>query len=493
MHTQVLRLTLILSLLFIPAVTLAASCADLGRLTIDTVTITAAESKAEGILEQRFGPDFSLPSHCAVAAVLSPSDDSHIEMALWLPEDWNGKFLAVGNGGWAGSISYSAMARGLQAGYAVASNDTGHQGASAAFAAGHPEKLVDFGWRAMHEMTVLSKTLVEAFYDIAPRLSYYQGCSTGGRQGMMEAQRFPEDFDGMIIGAPVYNMLALNATQFSNMKTLIEDRRQAFTPDEVELLHNAVLQACETNDGVADGFLNNPLACDFEPASLQCGNTDSVSCLTVDQVRAVERVYGGVYSPSGELYYPGHARGFELGWRMPAADDVPSDLQTDATRYVLYEDPEWDWRRFDLDRDLPAVREKAGYLEALDTDLREFQARGGKLLFYHGWNDPGPSPLNTINYYQGVLQTVGGDMDDWMRLYMMPGMGHCSGGIGPDNADFLGALEAWVEEDVAPASITASRIREGRVDMTRPLCPYPAVATWDGSGNPDDAASYSCR
>jgi len=493
MTAPILRLSVIATLLFSSLPLMAATCADLGRAVITTVTITETESKTAGTLDQRFGPSLSLPAHCRVAAVLSPSDDSHIEMELWLPDDWNGKFLAVGNGGWAGSISYSAMARGLQAGYAVASNDTGHRGASAAFAVGHPEQVVDFGWRAMHEMTILSKTLVERFYDVAPRLSYYQGCSTGGRQGMTEAQRFPADFDGMIIGAPVYNMLALNATQFSNMKTLIEDRRQSFSQGEIKLLHNAVLAACEANDGVADGFLNNPLACDFEPVSLLCGNTDGLSCLTADQVKAVERVYGGVYSPSGELYYPGHARGFELGWRMPAADDAPSALQTDATRYVLYEDPDWDWRDFDLDRDLPAVREKAGYLEALDPDLAAFQARGGKLLFYHGWNDPGPSPLNTINYYQGVLNTVGGDMDEWMRLYMMPGMGHCSGGIGPDNADFLGALEAWVEEGVAPDSITASRIREGRVDMTRPLCPYPGVATWDGSGNPDDAASYSCQ
>ncbi len=493
MHNFILRQSITVILLFSSMFVQAASCDDLAQLVIASVTITATESKAEGALEQRFGPDLRLPSHCRVAAVMSPSDDSHIDMELWLPDDWNGKFLAVGNGGWAGSISYSAMARGLQAGYAVASNDTGHQGASAAFAAGHPEKLVDFGWRAMHEMTVHSKTMVERFYDIAPRLSYYQGCSTGGRQGMIEAQRFPDDFDGMIIGAPVYNVLALNATQFSNMKTLIEDRSESFTQGEIELLHNSVLSACEANDGVADGFLNNPLACDFEPASLKCGNTDGLSCLTAEQVRAVERVYGGVYSSSGELYYPGHARGFELGWRMPTAGDVPSDLQTDATRYVLYEDADWDWREFDLDRDLPAVREKAAYLEALDTDLAAFRARGGKLLFYHGWNDPGPSPLNTINYYRGVLNTVGGDMDAWMRLYMMPGMGHCSGGIGPDNADFLGALDAWVEEGVAPASITASRIREGRVDMTRPLCPYPAVATWDGSGNSNDAASYSCR
>jgi feruloyl esterase len=160
---------------------------------------------------------------------------------------------------------------------------------------------------------------------------------------------------------------------------------------------------------------------------------------------------------------------------------------------VAYEDPDWDWREFELERDLALVRNKAGFIEALDADLSEFRARGGKILFYHGWNDPGPSPINTINYYNPVLATADGDNDDWMRLFMMPGMGHCRGGIGPDQADFLGALDAWAEDDIAPQSITAARIREGRVDMTRPLCPYPQVAQWDGQGNPDDAASFSCQ
>lgn len=494
MSLHYIRQLPVLLLLFAALPAVAATCAELGRLDIATVDVTVTEVKGAGLLEQRFGPALSLPAHCRVAAVLSPSDDSHIEMELWLPDDWNGKFLAVGNGGWAGSISFGAMARGLQAGYAVASNDTGHKGADATFVPGHPEKLVDFGWRAMHEMALHAKTLIQRYYEQPAARAYYQGCSTGGRQGMMEAQRFPADFDALIIGAPVYNMFALNATQFHNMKTLIENRDMALSPDKVNLLHQAVMNACEANDGVADGFLNNPLACQFDPATLACGNSaDTGACLTADELVAVNNVYHGTRSQTGELLYPGHAPGFELGWRIPAAGSEPSALQTDATRYVAYEDPDWNWGAFELERDLDLVRQKAGYFEALDTDLAAFRARGGKLLFYHGWNDPGPSPLNTINYYQGVLQTLGNGQDDWMRLFMMPGMGHCSGGIGPDNADFLGALEAWVEDGIAPDSITAARIREGRVDMTRPLCPYPQVATWDGRSNPDDATSYSCQ
>lgn len=487
------RFLLFCSCTVAPISAVAADCEALGNLAIDTVAITETESRSSAMLESRFGPEVSLAPHCRLAAVLSPSDDSHIEMELWLPDDWNGKFLAVGNGGWAGSISFSAMAAGLEAGYAVASNDTGHRGASAAFAVGHPEKVVDFAWRAMHEMAVRSKEMIDAYYERPPRLSYYQGCSTGGRQGMMQAQRFPADFDAIIVGAPVNNQLALNATQLHRTKELIENRAFALPPEKVQFLHDSVLAACEVNDGVEDGFLNDPLACDFEPQSLQCTGSDSGICLTPEQVRSVEDVYAGVHSGSGELLYPGHAMGFELGWRMPEEGSEPRALQIDATRYLVYEDPEWDWREFDLERDLALVRDKAGYIEALEADLTEFKARGGKLLFYHGWNDPGPSPLNTIDYYERALAAMGQDQDDWLRLYLMPGVGHCRGGVGPDSADFLGAMEAWVEDGEAPDRITASRIRAGEVEMTRPLCPWPEVATWNGEGDPDDAGSFTCE
>jgi feruloyl esterase len=334
--------------------------------------------------------------------------------------------------------------------------------------------------------------LIEAFYESPPELSYYEGCSTGGRQGMMAAQRFPEDFDAIIAGAPVYNQLALNASQFFNMKTLIENRALALPPEKVELLHNAVLAECEVNDGVADGFLNNPLACGFDPASLQCADRDDGTCLTADQVRSAQSIYAGTFSRGGEQIYPGHARGFELGWRVPAAGAEPSALQTDATRFLVYEDSNWDWREFDFERDLALAREKAGFIEALETDLSAFKARGGKILFYHGWNDPGPSPINTINYYESVAATLGGDQADWMRLFLMPGVGHCRGGIGPDQADFLGALEAWVEDGEAPERITATRSRNGATEMSRPLCAFPEVAVWDGEGNTNDASSFVC-
>jgi feruloyl esterase len=472
----------------------AATCTDLVQLSSDTVSIAAAEYRRDASVEPAFGPALSLPAHCRIAAVLTPRAESRIAMEVWMPVEWNGKFLALGNGGWAGSISFTAMASGLAAGYAVASNDTGHTGGSAAFAVGNREAVVDFAWRAMHEMTVIAKAVIETFYERAPSLSYFQGCSTGGRQGMMEAQMFPGDFDAIIAGAPVNNQLTLNATQFDSIVRFLENPELRLSREKVELVHNAVMAACESNDGIDDGFLNDPPACGFDPKSLQCENRRETSgCLTRDELRSVERVYAGVFSESSRLLYPGHAKGFELGWRIPETGAEPTALQTDATRYLVYEDAEWDWREFDLERDLTLALDKAGYIEALNTDLSAFKARGGKILFYHGWNDPGPSPLNTIGYYNDVLATMGPDQDDWMRLFLVPGMGHCSGGIGPDQADYVGAIEDWVEEGVAPASITASRIREGEIDMTRPLCPYPEVATWDRTGDPNDAASFSCR
>ena len=472
----------------------AVECADLNRLSSDTVVITAAENRSHAMLEQRVGPGLALAPHCRVAATLKPRPTSEIEMEVWLPEDWNGKFLALGNGGWAGSISFPAMATGLAAGYAVASNDTGHRGGSAAFAVGNREKVVDFAWRAMHEMTVISKAVIETYYQRAPRLSYFQGCSTGGRQGMKEAQMFPADFDAIIAGAPVNNQLTLNATQFDSMVRFIRDPDLALAPDKVALVHNAVLATCEINDGIEDGFLNDPLACGFEPKSLQCeSRRNTAGCLTRDEVSSVERVYAGVYSEGDKLLYPGHAKGFELGWRIPAADSEPSALQTDATRYLGHEDADWDWREFELEDDLGLVLQKAGYIEALETDLSAFKARGGKILFYHGWHDPGPSPINTINYYNEVLATMGPDQSDWMRLFLMPGMGHCAGGVGPDQANFLSAIDDWVENGNAPERIVASRTRDGETDMTRPLCPYPRVAVWDREGDPNEAASFSCE
>jgi feruloyl esterase len=475
------------------------SCDALKALSLPHVTITSAEFVAAGNAAPgrggRGGAGAPLPAHCRVAATLTPSADSHIEMELWLPtENWNGKFLAVGNGGWAGSISLDAMAPALRRGYATASNDTGHKGGSASFVVGHPEKLIDFGYRAMHEMAVRSKEIIQAFYKRGPQLSYYQGCSTGGRQGMMEAQRFPEDFDAIIAGAPVHNMVHLNVSQVALQVDMLKNPARLVPPEKRTLFANAVVAACDQHDGVKDGIVSEPRACKFDPAVLACKAGDGPGCLTGAQVENARSAYASVTKKNGTLVYPGRSPGFESGWRIPTQGAALNSLFTDMPRYVGRQDPNWDPMTFDLETDLGLALKNAGFVEASDSDLATFKARGGKLLLYHGWADPGPAPENTINYYDAVNKKLGGRQDDWMRLFLMPGVGHCGGGVGPDQADLLGAIEHWREKGEAPAQIIATRPagRGGTSPMSRPLCPHPQVARYKGSGSTDEAANFSC-
>ena len=476
----------------------SAPCQDLQSLSLPDAMITSVELVPAGPYvtqgfggQQQTGP--MLPEHCRVAATLAPVEGSHIEMEIWLPtENWNGKFLAVGNGGWAGSISLSAIARSLSEGYAAASNDTGHKGGSGEFALGQPEKVIDFGYRSMHEMAVQSKSIIGEYYGQAPSLSYYNGCSTGGRQGLMEAQRYPLDFDGMIVGAPVNNVNNLHAAQTQKFMEIMGDESRYIPPEKVQMIADAVMNACDSNDGAVDGLINNPEMCRFDAASLACTGGGTDMCLTPGQVASLEREYSPVFTSDGQFVYPGHAYGFELGWRMPEPGSSPSTLPTDSFRYLGRQDPNWDWRTFDLDTDLALVMENAGYLESTDPDLSAYKARGGKLLMYHGWNDPGPSPLNTIQYYNQVHDALGPDQEDWMRVFMMPGVGHCRGGVGPDQANFLGALERWVESGVAPDRLTASKVTGGQIQMTRPLCSYPEVPRYSGVGSLNDAGNFIC-
>jgi Tannase and feruloyl esterase len=484
-------MTGMLALMTVMALFQQPPCEALASLALPTATITSAERVAAGTA----GRGGVLPEHCRVAAVLEPSDDSHIEMELWMPiSDWNGKFLAVGNGGWAGSVQTDAIATGLRRGYAAASNDTGHQGGSAEFIVGHPEKLVDFGYRAMHEMAVHSKSIIEAFYDRAPSLSYYQGCSTGGRQGMMEAQRYPEDFDAIIAGAPVYNVVHLNVSQVALQVGMLRNPETLVPPEKVTLFANAVVEACDANDGVRDNIVSDPRSCSFDPAGLTCTSGDSNTCLTPAQVENARSAWLPVTTADGELVYPGRSPGFESGWRIPTPDRPLNPLFADSPRYLGHQDADWDVMTFDLETDLALALENGGFIEANDPDLREFRDRGGKLLLYHGWADPGPAPENTIAYYEAVTQELSGNQDDWMRLFLMPGVGHCGGGVGPDQADFLGAMEAWRETGIAPDSIIATRRagRGGLTEMSRPLCRYPEVARYSGRGSTNDAMNFTC-
>jgi feruloyl esterase len=478
-------------------------CEALHSLVLPNTTITLAESVPAGPfispVPPRPGPTerpaaIVLPDHCRVAAVLSPSPDSNIEIEVWFPAaTWNGKFEAVGNGGWAGTISYSAMASALREGYATASTDTGHKGANATFATGHPEKVIDFSYRAVHSMTVTAKALIAAFYGKSPRLSYWNGCSTGGRQGLMSAQKFPEDFDAVLAGAPANYQTHLHAFDMA-LGTVIRKEPGSLLPEQkLTLLNNAVIEACDALDGVRDGLLSDPQECRFDPATLLCSASDNEACLTAPQVEAVRKAYAPAGTKDGALIYPGYAYGSESGWKMITdANPDPPTVAQGTYGSLLHQDPNWDWHDFDLDRDVAKVDEKFGYLNAVDPDLQAFKARGGKLLMYHGWNDPGISPKNSINYYSSVLERMGAGQDDWLRLFMVPGMGHCRGGVGPDQFNAMAALERWRESGIAPDRITASRVTGKSVDMTRPLCPYPQVAVWSGIGTTNDAANFVC-
>ena len=480
----------------------ARSCESLKTLALADATITAAEAVPAGPLQQaparngRGGaPPLMLPAHCRVALLLTPSADSHIESEVWLPDaDWNGKYEEVGNGGFVGAIGYPAMALALREGYATAGTDTGHKGNSAVFALGHPEKMVDFAYRAVHETALKAKSLVNAYYGRAPKYSYWNGCSTGGRQGLKEAQRFPDDFDGILAGAPANYETHLHAWTVEVGMAAIKDDKNILPASTYPMINKAVLAACDAKDGVKDGLLNDPRKCQFDPATLLCSGSAASNCLTADQVEAVKRIYAPAKTSKGELIFPSFEPGSEMAWGLLAGGDAPADIGQDTFRYLTYADPKWDWHTFDLDRDTAAADKKDdGVIDAIDPDLSKFKAHGGKLLMYHGWNDTAIAPENSINYRASVLKKMGNKQEDWYKLYMVPGMQHCGGGPGPNQINWMGALERWREAGTPPEQILATHVTGSNVDRTRPLCPYPQVAVYKGAGSINDAASFACK
>jgi feruloyl esterase len=496
-------------------------CTDLVQLHLPQTTITLAESVPAGLFAppDSTAPIADLPAFCRVAAVVSPA----INFEVWLPaSSWNGKFQGVGNTGLAGTISYPAMATALRRGYATSSTDTGHTGTteSAVWALGHPELVVDYGFRAIHEMTRQAKSIVHAFYGERPQYAYFNGCSTGGRQALMEVQRFPHDYHGVTAGAPANSLTHIQMGGNWISQALHEDPASFIPTDKIPLIDSAVLAACDAQDGLIDGVIDDPRRCDFDPAVLQCKpNQPLHTCLNAVQVRGLQKVYEGARNPrTGRQIFPGYLPGGELAanwgmWIFGTATP-PTNLQhliQDAIfKFIVFEDPSWDWTTFDFDRDVRFTDQKVGgILDATDPDLRDYQRRGGKIIMYHGWSDPAISPQNSIDYYQRVLTTMHchphcehgqphrgdalAETQEFFRLFMAPGMGHCRGGAGPNTFDALTALERWVEEGIAPDKIIASHVTGGGVDRTRPLCPYPAVAWYTGSGSIDDAANFVCR
>src|SRR5215475_11795686 len=493
-------------LLFSAALAAPTPCGNLKSTTLPNTTITMAESVPAGTFNPPPGPAapegqrgggqpavLSVPAFCRVAAILRPSSDSEIEMEVWLPETWNGKFQFVGGGGWAGVISYPALATALNEGYATASTDTGHKGGTANFAIGHPEKLVDFAYRAVHESTVKSKAIMTTFYDRAPRLSYWNGCSTGGRQGLMEAQRYPEDFHAIVAGAPANYQTHLHTWDLGVSVPVLKNPAGAVSRAKGIELNKAVIQACDAKDGVKDGLLNDPRMCKFDPSTLLCKAGDSDSCLTAPQIESVKRMYAPAKTSSGTVVFPGKEPGSEATWTAIRAAEAPAAVSL-GSFLVSNENLNWDWKTFDLDRDLKVVDEKVGSIvNAINPDLSAFKARGGKLILYHGWNDTAISPGNTVNYYNSVLAKMGAKQDNWIRLFMIPGMGHCRGGVGPSQVNYMGALERWRESGIGPDQMQAFHVTNNNVDMARPLCPYPQVAQYKGIGSANDAANFTCK
>lgn len=490
-------------LIFIPAlpgIAASSSCGELATLSLPNAMITSAEVVAPGAFkapgnQNAKGPNpFSnLPAFCRVAATLTPSDDSDIKIEVWLPAaNWNQKLQSVGNGGWAGVISYSALADALREGYAAASTDTGHAGSSGSFALGHPEKLIDFSWRSEHEMTVKAKAIVLAFYGAGPRLTYWNGCSTGGRQGLKEAQMFPGDYDGIIAGAPANRTAISLWIAFAVLK----DKESYIPAAKYPVIHQAALGACDANDGLKDGLITDPAKCSFDPQTLLCKNGDAPDCLTAAQAEAARKIYSPARNPrTGAELFPSLAPGSELGWGIQAKGPDPSQNIYDQYRYVVYKDANWDWRTFDFDKGVAKGDEPENLImNATDPNLSAFFAHDGKLLLYHGWSDANVPPLNTIKYYNSVVDTMGGaqKVANNIRLFMEPGMGHCGGGEGPNVFDKVSPLDQWVEQKKAPDSIIASHTTGGKADRTRPLCPYPQVAKYKGSGSIDEAANFSC-
>ena len=529
----------------------AATCESLSSLTLNQATVTGAASVPAGTFTPPTLPGVStpptpipnLPAFCRVQITSAPTDDSSIGIEVWLPDNWNGKYLQVGNGGFAGTIPYSALGTAIQRGYAAAGTDDGHSdpvGTDASWALGHPQKIIDFGYRALKETTNNAKAVIEAFAGNGPKYSYFAGCSDGGREALMESQRYPDDFNGIVVGDPANVWIPLLSQAIWDMQALLASADSYIPPAKLPAITNAALAACDGIDGVLDGVINRPGQCHFNPAVLLCADGDNDSCLTAPQLAALMKIYQGPHASEGQIN-PGFLPGAEaysdpafsngwVGWITgpgPDATSITQALQyqfgTNFFKYMVFNDPNWDLKTLNFDTDVdkalatPVAGQALGdVLQSVNPNLSVLRAHGAKMIQYHGTTDYAIPPGNSIQYYLSVLSFFGiydrtaptPSVSDFYRLFLVPGMQHCAFGPGanvfgqsvpgPDAAhDVIKALEAWVEQDKAPDQIIATKYTNDDptqpVLFTRPLCPYPAVATWNGTGDTSDAANWSCR
>ena len=513
-------------------------CSQLTGFNVLNASITTAKTYAAGMFvgapNPFTGADESdlykkLPAFCRVVAVATPTSDSNITIEVWMPPaGWNGRLIGLGNGGFAGEMETKELSAAMAKGYAATATDTGHAASpnDGTWGLGHPEKVIDYGHRGIHEMTRVAKLIVEQFYGSAPKHAYFSGCSDGGREALMEAQRYPADYDGILAGAPVNNLTGIMSMWAVYTKALVVPATAFIPLSKIPTIEHAVTAACDEIDGVRDGILNDPRQCKFDPVSIQCKEgADTDKCLTGPQVTALKVIYAGLRDEKGQLVHPGYLPGAEQGrdgfwgWDAWITGEAPGNgiISLFANGYfsnMVFEKSDWDVKTFNVDRDLPFARQKtAAALDAVNPNLSAFRSHRGKLILYHGWNDPAIPALSTVNYYEEVAGSVGeSNIDSFVRLYMVPGTAHCFGGPGADlfgqspatpgtsdpQRNAQDALENWVEKGAAPDVIIASKSNGAApmtgesVIMTRPLCPYPQLAHYKGSGDSNRAENFAC-
>jgi len=514
-----------MSLVLFAALLLAAagagaqqSCESLASLHIDHVTITSATSihtppdfdvpSTGGRFGSRAGLKVSVP-FCRVIGFSTPTSDSHIGFEVWLPipETWNGKYIGIGNPGFVGDVRYAGLAREVSRGSAAASTDTGHADVNVtseapdAWAIGHPEKVTDWGHRAVHETTVAAKAVIRAYYGKPEKLSFWSSCHEGGNQALTEAQKYPNDFDGIAAGDPAYYITHLQAGSEYLAWVNVKDGVKApgyIPPAKFPVIHRAALDACDALDGVKDGIIESPTRCHFDPKTIQCpGKADYSFCLTGPQVETARKIYEGAKFNDGRQIYPGFEPGSEAFWGVMISGPDPLSINNGFFKSVVFEDPKWDYHTFDVDRDTKTAESKDGALvDSHNPDLSAFKAHGGKLLIYQAWEETAVPPRSMVDYYQSVLAKMGDTAEtrNFVRLFMVPGMGNCPGfGFGDDGTfDALAVVTKWRETGVAPDSILNSHKVGDTVDRTHPACPYPQAAIYDGKGDPNDASSFKC-
>ena len=508
----------------------AGGCEDLKTIKLADTTIASADSIPAGDFTT---PDKvtrkAMPAFCRVVASVKSAPNSDILIEMWLPKDhWAGAFEGNGNGGYGGvfTLGYNGMETGVKRGYASATTDMGTAPATPLDGdalVGHPQKWKDWGLTSTHVMTVVGKEIEKAFYGEDPKHSYYAGCSTGGQEGLIEAQYYPEDYDGILIGAPVINRTWGHAAVVWDYLAANLLPGHKLSDAKLTVLNKGAVAACgaKSNGLKSDAFISDPEACDFDPARLTCSGADGADCLTPAEVETAKAFYSGPVKSAGgaPLYYgwlPGsETGGFNWGF-LEAPANAPGEPSFDGLfKWVFGAD--WNWRAFDVERDMAKVDATLGPVlnGAMTGDISKFRARGGKMIVFQGWADPIVGPLQTVNFYKGLAAKFGDAQGtpDFARLFMVPSMGHCSGGVGPTsfasavplavdppstdaNHDLFTALTQWVEGGKPPSEVVATKYVDSDpskgIAMQRPLCPYPQKAWYAGEGDANKAASFTC-